>query len=230
MKSFFVEVELEMEIEDRYAFSVLADEFPKSFHGIRVVKTVISPCSPLVGTDRASYEFLVQGKHEVFALLEDAADNFDGTEYAQGKKDGLRMALARLGNPELLKLNQGGGLAREQGKPYPAVMYELERDEEGDAIVVRRGVFERYSNRVAWYVMLDGETRSLISREPNSVGTWWLEYVGREQNILPFLWDSPQEVFVWWAKNRENIAAFQADRARLLKKGKAAYGRTDSSS
>jgi len=169
---------------------------------------------------RANYEFLIEGKDQIWELLIQVGDDFDGSEYQQGKKDGLRTALALLGNVELRPLIRGGGMARPQGPEYPVCMYELEREQEedGDIVVVQRGVFNAGSlnMRIAWYVSRDGGTRNLIAKAPNIVGTWWFENVYRDQDLTPFLWDSPQEVFEWWTKNRKNIAAFQADRMRLL--------------
>ncbi len=58
-----------------------------------------------------SEEFLSNGRQEIFDLLEAVRAKFDGTEYQQGKKDGLRSALALLGTPEMISLNRGGNQA-----------------------------------------------------------------------------------------------------------------------
>lgn len=59
----------------------------------------------------ASLEYLLNGKDEIFELLCQVRENFDGTEYMQGKKDGLRTALALLGMPEMLMFNRGNGMS-----------------------------------------------------------------------------------------------------------------------
>ncbi len=56
---------------------------------------------------KANLEFLQQAKQEIFELFEEVREKFDGSEYQQGKKDGLRLALALLGNPEMTKFNRG---------------------------------------------------------------------------------------------------------------------------
>ena len=60
----------------------------------------------------ASYDFLSNAKDEIWELLIAVRDSFDGSEYQQGKKDGLRSALAILGTPEMASFNRGGGMAR----------------------------------------------------------------------------------------------------------------------
>lgn len=60
----------------------------------------------------ASYDFLSDAKDEIWELLIAVRDSFDGSEYQQGKKDGLRSALAILGTPEMASFNRGGGMAR----------------------------------------------------------------------------------------------------------------------
>lgn len=60
-----------------------------------------------------SLEYLSNAKDEIFELFQRVRDDFDGSEYMQGKKDGLRIALALLGIPEMLQFNRGGGMARE---------------------------------------------------------------------------------------------------------------------
>jgi hypothetical protein len=64
--------------------------------------------------DNASSEYLSNGKQEIFELFEKIRESFDGSEYQQGKKDGLRLALALLGNPGLEQFNQDGKAAREK--------------------------------------------------------------------------------------------------------------------
>lgn len=60
-----------------------------------------------------SAEFLAEGKDEIFELFVRIRDEFDGTDYMQGKKDGLRTALSLLGLPEMIAFNRGNGGARE---------------------------------------------------------------------------------------------------------------------
>ena len=61
----------------------------------------------------ASLESLSEGKQEIWELFERMREEFDGSEYMQGKKDGLRIALALLGAPEMIAFNHGNGDARE---------------------------------------------------------------------------------------------------------------------
>ena len=56
----------------------------------------------------ANLEFLLNAKQEIFEVFEELRNKFDGSEYQQGKKDGLRIALALLGNPEMMSFNRGG--------------------------------------------------------------------------------------------------------------------------
>ena len=53
-------------------------------------------------------EFLSSAKNDIFDLFVAVRDGFDGGEYQQGKKDGLRTALALLGNDGLDSYNRGG--------------------------------------------------------------------------------------------------------------------------
>jgi len=53
-------------------------------------------------------EFLSSAKNDIFDLFVAVRDGFDGSEYQQGKKDGLRTALALLGNDGLDSFNRGG--------------------------------------------------------------------------------------------------------------------------
>ena len=61
----------------------------------------------------ASLESLSEGKQEIWELFERMREEFDGSEYMQGKKDGLRIALALLGAPEMIAFNHGNGDARQ---------------------------------------------------------------------------------------------------------------------
>lgn len=70
----------------------------------------------IINIKLAQLEYLSNAKDEIFELFQRIREEFDDTEYMQGKKDGLRTALALLGMPEMLKFNRGGGMAREQGK------------------------------------------------------------------------------------------------------------------
>jgi hypothetical protein len=62
---------------------------------------------------KANYEFLASAASEIFELFISTLDEFDGSEYQQGKKDGLRIALALLGNPHWGTFNRGKDNARE---------------------------------------------------------------------------------------------------------------------
>lgn len=64
--------------------------------------------------DKAGLEYLSEGRNKIFEMFVEIADNFDGSEYQQGKKDGLRIALALLGKPEMADFNRGGRMARER--------------------------------------------------------------------------------------------------------------------
>ena len=70
---------------------------------------------------RANYEFLIEGKDQIWELLIQVGDDFDGSEYQQGKKDGLRTALALLGNVELRPLIRGGAWLDRRGQSIPSV-------------------------------------------------------------------------------------------------------------
>ena len=61
----------------------------------------------------AGMEYLENGKNEAWEFFEKFREQFDGSEYQQGKKDGIRTTLAFLGNPELLATNRGGAMGRE---------------------------------------------------------------------------------------------------------------------
>ena len=59
----------------------------------------------------ASHDFLSDAKDEIWELFVAVRDDFDGSEYQQGKKDGLHSALALLGTPEMIAFNREGGMA-----------------------------------------------------------------------------------------------------------------------
>lgn len=57
--------------------------------------------------------YLEHGKDAIFDVFVEISQQFNGTQYMQGKKDGLRIALALLGNAGMAEFNQGGSHARE---------------------------------------------------------------------------------------------------------------------
>lgn len=57
----------------------------------------------------AGAEFLDNATDKIFELLLEVSENFDGSEYRQGQKDGLRQALALLRDPAWANLNRGRG-------------------------------------------------------------------------------------------------------------------------
>lgn len=61
----------------------------------------------------ASQAYLQEGKDAIFELFVKVHENFDGSEYQQGKKDGLRTALALLGIDGMDTFNKGQPKARE---------------------------------------------------------------------------------------------------------------------
>lgn len=61
----------------------------------------------------AGTEYLSDGKFAIFELFVSVHETFDGSEYQQGKKDGLRTALALLGDVEMADFNRGQGKSRE---------------------------------------------------------------------------------------------------------------------
>ena len=71
---------------------------------LRDYKSAEAECEQL-RLDRASLEFLQAGKQDIVELLLAVRERDDGTDYVQGKKDGLRSALALLGIPEMQSLN-----------------------------------------------------------------------------------------------------------------------------
>jgi len=105
---------------------------------------------------------------------------------------------------------------------YPATVYELERssDRYEPAIVARRGIFEKYDDKIFWFVDRDAHSGLLemYPKEPNgSNGLFFREIVSRHDDLLLYLWETPQEIFAWWEANREKIIAFHADRMRWHK-------------
>jgi len=58
-------------------------------------------------------EYLRDRIHEFFELFCDFVDDFDGTEYQQGKKDGMRIALSFISDPSW------GGLNRSEQAEQP---------------------------------------------------------------------------------------------------------------
>ena len=67
---------------------------------------------------QANYEYLSHARDEIFELFCEIRDKFDGSEYMQGKKDGLRTALALLGMDGMQNFNRGGPM--ENPPPMPA--------------------------------------------------------------------------------------------------------------
>ena len=61
----------------------------------------------------AGTEYLSEGKFAIFELFVSVHETFDGSEYQQGKKDGLRTALALLGDVEMADFNRGQGKSRD---------------------------------------------------------------------------------------------------------------------
>lgn len=60
-----------------------------------------------------SLDYLSQAKHNLFETFLAVSDEFDGTDYMQGKKDGLRLAMAIMGDPEWLDFNRGNSRSRD---------------------------------------------------------------------------------------------------------------------
>lgn len=70
----------------------------------------------------ANLEYLQNAKDEIFTLFESVREEFDGSEYQQGKKDGLRLALSLLGVDNMAAFNRGGPLSRDNfgnGRSFP---------------------------------------------------------------------------------------------------------------
>lgn len=57
----------------------------------------------------AGAEFLDNAADKIFELFLEVSENFDGSEYRQGQKDGLRQALSLLRDPSWGNLNRGRG-------------------------------------------------------------------------------------------------------------------------
>ena len=72
----------------------------------------------------AQLENIEEQIHSFFELFCDFVDEFDMSEYQQGKKDGMRLALSFLTNdPSWADLNRGGSMARE----YTPIQGEKEK-------------------------------------------------------------------------------------------------------
>lgn len=56
-----------------------------------------------------------KARREIYDVYRETLKKFDGSEYQQGKKDGLRIALAILGDTDLIDFVRGGNLGREKG-------------------------------------------------------------------------------------------------------------------
>jgi hypothetical protein len=54
--------------------------------------------------DNTGYQYLEEGMERVYELLEKTCDDFMGTDYEKGRKDGLRLALALMGDVDQRKL------------------------------------------------------------------------------------------------------------------------------
>lgn len=219
MKTFWLKFEMEEEIAKPDLMD-LTDDFPGVVEGVRVDSITLHTDAPLLGLDKANYEFLSEGKGEIFELLERIREDFDESEYQQGKKDGLRSALALLGNPEMKSFNRGGRWARERlMKSYPITMYELERDPDEGAIVLRR---EELEDRVAWCITRDVSSglKSFLPKVGDKNGLIFFQLFDWGEGWSPYLWDNPQDAFRWWEANRDKIVAFAGDRLRLLEKAK----------
>ena len=59
---------------------------------------------------------LQDAKFEILEVFQAVRDAFDGSEYMQGKKDGLRIALSLLGSPDHASLIRGNKNARVRSK------------------------------------------------------------------------------------------------------------------
>ena len=66
-----------------------------------------------IAIELANLKYLQNGKDEIFELFCAVSDEFDGSEYQQGKKDGLRSALALLGMSDMSDFNRGGVRSRD---------------------------------------------------------------------------------------------------------------------
>jgi len=63
--------------------------------------------------NNAGLRYLSDGADKIFEIFVELAGNFDGSEYQQGRKDGLRIALSLLRDPKWADFNRGKGGARE---------------------------------------------------------------------------------------------------------------------
>ena len=57
--------------------------------------------------------FLEKAKEEIYDYFLEVREDFDGSEYQQGKKDGLRIALTFLGCDNMIEFNRGNRLSRD---------------------------------------------------------------------------------------------------------------------
>ena len=71
----------------------------------------------------AQLEYIQEQIHSFFELFCDFVDEFDMSEYQQGKKDGMRIALSFISDPSWADLNRGGSMARE----YTPIQGEKEK-------------------------------------------------------------------------------------------------------
>lgn len=55
----------------------------------------------------AQLDYINEQIHELFEFFVSFADEFDGSEYQQGKKDGLRVALSFVSDPSWIDFNRG---------------------------------------------------------------------------------------------------------------------------
>ena len=83
--------------------------------------------------EKASLEYLQEGRDSIFELFDDVRESFDGSEYQQGKKDGLRIALALLGSVGMENFNRGGSMARPNMASSPTTPCAPAGDEPGDS-------------------------------------------------------------------------------------------------
>lgn len=132
---------------------------------------------------------------------------------------------------ELMHVALSQVLGKLRGLPerFPVAMYELERDKHDGAIVLRRGIFERYDNRVGWYVTIDAQAGLpiMFPKTPDKHGLFFRHVLSRQDDFQTYLWDTPEEAFAWWETNRKKIVAFSSDRLRLLPLIREAKGEED---
>ena len=89
--------EKDMVISERYLRNKLED-----------TEALLAAAQRTIEAQQRRGEFLSSAKNDIFDLFVAVRDGFDGSEYQQGKKDGLRTALALLGNDGLDSFNRGG--------------------------------------------------------------------------------------------------------------------------